>query len=91
MRRVNFQLSNYWMESLDYRYYPVCVNKHGASYNPDGSLTLVVAAKKPGSATNFLSTAGHRSGMMIFRWTRAESSLVPTCRVVELSSPSTDS
>jgi hypothetical protein len=86
----NFQLSNYWMESLDYRYYPVCVNKHGASYNPDGSLTLVVASQDPG-ARNFLSTAGHRCGMMIFRWTRAESYPVPTCRVVKLAILSTNS
>ena len=30
----NFQLNNYWMESLDYRYYPVHVNKHTAKYRP---------------------------------------------------------
>jgi hypothetical protein len=86
----NFQLSNYWMESLDYRYYPVRVNKHGARYNPDGSLTLVVAAQDPG-ALNYLTTAGHRRGMMIFRWTRAQSYPVPTCRVVKLAMLSTDS
>jgi Protein of unknown function (DUF1214) len=80
----NFQLSNYWMESLDYRYYPVCVNKHGAKYNPDGSLTLIVAAADPGVG-NFLATAGHRCGMMIFRWTRAQSYPVPACRVVKLA------
>ena len=37
----NFQINNYWMESLDYRYHRICVNNHGARYNPNGSVTLV--------------------------------------------------
>jgi Protein of unknown function (DUF1214) len=81
----NFQLSNYWMESLDFLHYPVCVNKHGAKYNADGSVTLVVAAKDPGIG-NFLSTAGHQGGMMILRWTGAQECPLPTCRVVKLDS-----
>ncbi len=80
----NFQLSNYWMESLDYRYYQVCVNKQGALYNPDGSLTLVVGASDPGMG-NFLDTAGHRCGMMAMRWTGAQSHPVPECRVEKLA------
>lgn len=80
----NFQLNNYWMESLDYRYYPVCVNKQGARYNSDGSLTLVVSASDPGLG-NFLDTAGHRCGMMTLRWTGAHSHPVPECRVVKLA------
>jgi len=28
----NFQLDNYWMESLEYRWLPVWVNKHSAKY-----------------------------------------------------------
>jgi hypothetical protein len=79
----NFQLNNYWMESLDYRHHQVCVNKHGARYNPDGSVTLVVASSDPGVG-NFLDTAGHRCGMMILRWTRAQSHPLPRCRVVKL-------
>jgi hypothetical protein len=43
----NFQLSNYWMESLDYRYYQVSVNKHSAVYADDGSVTVVVATRTP--------------------------------------------
>jgi hypothetical protein len=78
----NFQLDNYWMESLDYRYLPVCVNKHTARYNPDGSVTFVVAAFDPGVG-NFLDTAGHRSGTMLLRWTRARQHPVPRCRVVK--------
>ena len=81
----NFQLNNYWMESLDYRHYPVCINKQGARYNPDGSLTVVAAAADPGVG-NFLDTTGHRCGMMTFRWTGAQSPPVPVCRVEKLSS-----
>jgi hypothetical protein len=79
----NFQLNNYWMESLDYRYFRVTVNKRTARYNPDGSVTLVVAASDPG-AGNFLETAGHRCGTMVLRWTRAQHHPVPVCRVENL-------
>jgi hypothetical protein len=86
----NFQVNNYWMESLDYRYYRVCVNKHGAKYNPDGSVTLVIASSDPGVG-NFLDTAGHRCGTMLLRWTRADSHPIPKCRVVKLASLSPNS
>jgi hypothetical protein len=81
----NFQLDNYWMESLDYRYLPVHVNSHTARYEPDGSIRLVIAALDPGVG-NFLDTAGHTSGTMLLRWTRASSHPIPKCRVVPLSS-----
>ncbi len=79
----NFQLSNYWMESLDYRHHPVCINKPRAKSNSDGSITLVVGAKDPGYG-NFLHTAGHDHGMMILRWTGAATHPVPTARVVKV-------
>ena len=81
----NFQLDNYWMESLDYRYLPICVNKHTARYNPDGSVTFVVTASDPGVG-NFLDTAGHRSGTMLLRWTGAKQHPVPKCRVIKAAS-----
>ena len=31
----NFQLDNYWMESLYYRYHRITVNKHTARYEDD--------------------------------------------------------
>jgi Protein of unknown function (DUF1214) len=80
----NFQLSNYWMESLDYRHYRVCVNACSARYNIDGSLTLGAAHSDPGVA-NFLNTAGHHCGMMTLRWTGAQSHPVPQARVVKLT------
>ena len=81
----NFQLNNHWMESLDYRYLPACVNKHTARYNTDGSVTLVIASADPGKG-NFLDTAGHERGTMLLRWTHARQHPIPACRRVKLAS-----
>ncbi len=44
----NFQLDNWWMESLDYEAHPAThVNKANAGYMPDGSVCLVVAHEDP--------------------------------------------
>jgi len=78
----NFQLDNFWMESLDYRYLPICVNKNTAVYNGDGTVTIVVAARDSGVA-NFIDTAGHTEGTMLLRWVGAREHPVPQCRVVK--------
>jgi hypothetical protein len=80
----NFQLNNYWMESLDYVHHQVCINKAGAKLRPDGSVRLVVADRNPG-VDNWLDTAGHRFGTMCFRWVRAASHPEPQTRVLKLS------
>jgi hypothetical protein len=79
----NFQLDNYWMESLDYRYLPVHINKHSAVYGDDGSVRIVVAETNPG-VPNYITTAGHREGTMCFRWVRATNALAPKTRVVKV-------
>ncbi len=79
----NFQLNNYWMESLDYRYHHIHTNKHLARYEEDGSVRLVVAQEDPG-LPNWIDTASHASGTMCFRWVRAESHPEPRTRVVKL-------
>lgn len=76
----NFQLNNWWMESLDYRFLPVTVNKHSARYNADGSVTLVVAERDPGYG-NWIATAGHREGTALLRWGGAREHPLPTTRV----------
>ncbi len=80
----NFQLNNYWMESLDYRYYPIHVNKHTATYRPDGSVQVVVAAENKGF-DNWIDTVGHTEGTMCWRWVRADDNPEPQTRVVKLS------
>lgn len=62
----NFQVDNYWMESLDYLRHRIHVNCHDAQPEPDGSVTIVIAHRDPGHA-NWLTTAGHRLGTSLFR------------------------
>ena len=93
----NFQLNNYWMESLDYRYHRVHVNKHSAGLRSDGSVRIIVAHEDPlaglearvaetlAGETNWIRTLGHRSGTMCFRWVRADEHPQPRTRVVQLS------
>ena len=83
----NFQLNNYWMESLDYRYFPVSVNKHTAVKGVDGRITIVVAKSDPGMP-NWIDTCAHHEGTMCLRWYRLRNGarpVVPDCNVVLLS------
>ncbi len=80
----NFQLDNHWMESLDYRYHRIHVNKHTARYRSDGSVRIVVAHEDPG-VDNWIDTAGHSQGTMCFRWIRADAQPQPQTRVVKVS------
>ena len=66
----NFQINNVWMESLDYRYRKIHVNKRSAHYEQDGSLRIIIAHRDPG-LPNWLDTAGHTCGTMVARWTDA--------------------
>ncbi|HEX7307374.1 DUF1214 domain-containing protein [Lentzea sp.] len=78
----NFQLDNWWMESLDHRR-RITVNKHTAALSPDGRLTIVVAAEDPGVG-NWVDTCGHDSGTALLRWLGAAEHPIPKCRVVPL-------
>lgn len=79
----NFQLDNHWLESLDYRYHTVHVNKHTAKYRPDGSVRIIVAHRDPG-LPNWIETTGHDCGAMSFRWIRAQNHPQPQTRVVRV-------
>ncbi|MCC6340492.1 MAG: DUF1214 domain-containing protein [Acidimicrobiia bacterium] len=78
----NFQLDNWWMESMDHDR-RITVNKHTARLGDDGRLTLVVAARDPGWG-NWIDTTGHSSGTALLRWVGAEHHPLPTCRVVDI-------
>jgi len=85
-RTWNIQISNYWLESLDFRYHKISVNKHTASYNKDGSVTIVLAHQNPGGKyPNYLETAGHNLGSMLFRWIEADSFPPVDTKVVKFS------
>lgn len=83
-RHWNFQLNNHWMESLDYEYCTIHVNKHSAKYNPDGSVTVVVAHENNGF-DNWLNPTGHTQGTMLWRWWHAIEFPEPQCRLVKLN------
>ena len=84
----NFQLNNYWMESLDYRYFTICINKASARYEPDGSVCVTIAHRDPGTP-NWINTCGHNEGTMLWRWYRLEKGAVavePSCSVIKHNS-----
>jgi hypothetical protein len=82
----NFQLSNYWMESLDYRYHRIHLNKHTAHYEADDSVRIVVAHDDPGRRwPNWLSCCGHDQGAMLLRYIDAEEAPPIATRVVPFS------
>lgn len=83
----NFQLNNYWMESLDYRYFTIAINKHTAIKNKDGKVRIIVAHSDPG-LPNWIDTCSHNEGTMCLRWYRLRNSaqpVVPQCYVVLVS------
>lgn len=78
----NLQVSNWWMESLDYRYHRIHLNKHSAQLDADGGVTMVLAHRDPGHP-NWLDTAGHGEGTLCMRWVGADEPVHPTTRVVK--------
>ena len=82
----NFQLNNYWMESLDYRYYNICINKGNAHYEPDGSVRIIVSHKNP-NLPNWIETGVHQEGTMCWRWYRiaeGASAVEPQCSTMKI-------
>jgi len=79
----NVVIQNYWMESLDFRYGHVCINKETAHYEADGSIKVIFAARDPGHP-NWLDTAGHPCGTMCFRLVGAKTPTEVTTRLAQL-------
>ncbi|MFM7061689.1 MAG: DUF1214 domain-containing protein [Actinomycetes bacterium] len=79
-------LMSRWMESLDYRHHRIILNQRDAVLEPDGRFRILVADRDPG-VPNWLDTAGHHQGYVMFRWLRSEIEH-PQCRVVRLDDPS---
>jgi hypothetical protein len=69
----NLQLSDYWMESLDFRFFQISVNRFTASYESDGSVFIVVSEQDPGPRyPNWLRTLGYGQGGMLGRYVGAK-------------------
>jgi hypothetical protein len=85
-RTWNFQLSNFWMESLDYRYHRIAINADTALLEKDGGVRIVVSHRESGPpGENWLTTAGHSHGAMLLRYVEAEEFPPVTTDVVPLS------
>jgi len=79
-----FQVGNFWYESFDYRVVCSSLNMKQVDFRSNGSVLLVLSAADPG-VRNWLSTAGHREGILFARWIRAQATPpIPRTRVVTL-------
>ena len=83
----NLQLSNYWCESMDYRFFPASVNKQTVACEEDGSVIIVIAHDDPGpDYPNWLNTCRHDQGGMLGRYIRAtDPPAEMPCQLVEFS------
>ena len=81
----NFQLENYWMESLDYRHYPIHINKSSAILNSDNTLTINVSHHHINMENNLI-TEGRSNGAMLLRWIGASTYPIPTVEIKKLDS-----
>ena len=63
----NMCLWNRLLHTYNYDYEPVTINGAQVQYENDGSFIIVVSSRRP-SHPNWVSTAGHRSGRIWFRW-----------------------
>ena len=73
----NFQLTNLWMESLDYRFHPVHLNHKTAKLDADGLLRIHVSHHPVAGLPNNLVATGHTRGVMLMRWIGADEYPVP--------------
>lgn len=82
-----FELNNFWMNSVDYRYHFSSLNSKQAAVDPDGKVRIVIANKDPG-IPNWLDPAGHKEGQVMGRWIGPApdaENVTPTGTVVKLA------
>jgi hypothetical protein len=84
-RYWSLQTFNRWFESPDYRYRRVALNDSQAAVAPDGSFRAVIAARDPG-VPNWLESAGHEEGHLVFRALLAEGPPSLRFRIAKLDS-----
>jgi hypothetical protein len=80
----NFQLNNYWIESLDYRDHRVEVNNGAIRLEADGSARIVVAHQDP-HHPNWIETAHHTHGTMGLRIVKGKTQPEVEQRVMKVS------
>lgn len=77
-------LANRWGQSLDHRTRRTSLNARTAVAGPDGNVRVVVAGTDPG-LPNWLDTAGHSEGWVLFRWLLADGPAMPAVERVRLA------
>ena len=81
----NLCLWNPFLHTYDWAYDQVTINGDQVRSEPDGSWEIVVAPRDPGHA-NWVSTQGHRTGLLWFRWfLPASTPGRPTTEVISLA------
>ena len=77
-------LTNRYLQSLDYRYRQICLNRENMTIEPDGRFQVVVAPEDPG-LPNWLDTEGRLGGVVYWRFMLPEGAIAPlTSEVVPL-------
>ena len=84
-RYWNLHLCNHWSESLDYAYHRTSINSRTAQIDGNGQLRVVIAHTDPGEP-NWLDTAHHGHGTMVFRFLHCDSAPVPKTHLQDFSS-----
>jgi len=79
----NFQLENFWMESLDYRHYPIHINGSNAVIE-DNELIIRVTHHSI-NALNNLITEGRQEGAMLLRWVGASDCPIPKVAIKSIT------
>jgi hypothetical protein len=82
-----FELDNFWMNSVDYRYHLSSINSKQAVLEEDGSARIAISNLDPG-IPNWLDPAGHLEGLINGRWIRptpAAENVSPSGRIVKVA------
>lgn len=75
-RFASMVLWNQFMQTLDYRYRPVSINRRQTQLEADGSFRIIVAHENPG-LPNWVDTEGRPFGIMFWRFLLAEEAIAP--------------
>lgn len=75
-RFASVVLWNRHMQTLDYRFRRVSLNRKQTRLEPDGSFAIVLAARDPG-VPNWLDTEGRPSGSVFWRFLLPEEEIAP--------------
>jgi hypothetical protein len=80
----SFQLNNVWAESLDYLHHTIYRTNHNSQRRRDGSVRYVIAHRDPHIDADWIDTAGHRSGTMVWKWNGITATPNPVARKMKI-------